>query len=333
MSADSRAKIAFLPTHRHRRSSKAALDGLLSVVVVVDREEPRLGDQHARLREAVAPLAAALEVLYVLDGPLPRTRALLEELQRQGEPVVVLAFPRVFGRAAALSVAFREARGDWVLTLPLLPEPVDLAGLSRLVPALERADLVVGVREPRRGGGRFERLVGWLVGDRFTDLRSDIRLMRREVAESLVLYGNQHRFLPLVAQTQGFLVEEVPVGLPHPEPPRRGPDLALLLDLLTVFFLVKFVQKPFRFFGGVGFAILALGGLGTAWLVWQRLVEGIPLADRPALVLTSLLVVLGLQIVAIGLVGEIIAFANARTLHHGHIERVVEAEGEPPPSR
>ncbi len=327
MSADAGARIAFLPAHHRRRHGpRPVLDGRLSVVVVVNEEWPRLPEDHARLRAAVEPLAAALEFLYVLDGPLPRTRARLEALRRQGEPVVVLAFPRVFGRAAALSVAFREARGDWVLTVPLVPDLLERTILSRLVPALERADLVVGAREPRSGGGRFERLVAWLTGDRFTDLRSEVRLMRREVAEALVLYGNQHRFLPLVAQAQGFLVAEVPLGVPHPSPPRRGPDLALLLDLLTVFFLIRFVQKPFRFFGGLGFSILAVGALGTGWLVWQRLVQGVPLADRPALVLTSLLVVLGLQIVAIGLVGEIVAFANARSLRDWRIERVVEPE-------
>ncbi len=325
MSSDSGAKIAFLPAHRRRpHDPRPVLDGRLSVVVVMDGEAPRLVEDHARLRAAVEPLAAALEFLYVLDGPLPRTRARLEALRRQGEPVVVLAFPRVFGRAAALSVAFREARGDWVLTVPLAPDLLEPATLSRLVPALEHADLVVGARAGRSGGGRFERLVAWLVGDRFTDLRSEVRLMRREVAETLVLYGNQHRFLPLVAQSQGFLVAEVPLGIRHPPPPRRGPDLALLLDLLTVFFLLRFVQKPFRFFGGIGFSVLAAGALGTGWLVWQRLVQGVPLADRPALVLTSLLMVLGIQILAIGLVGEIVAFANARSLRDGRIERVVE---------
>lgn len=320
------ANVAYLPSRR-REGAEAPLPGLLSVVVVVDRDEPRLPELHARLRAAVEPLAQSCESLYVLDGPHPVSRARLESLRQAGEPLVILAFPRLFGRAAALSVAFREARGQWILTLPLDLDLVDLDDLARLVPHIHHADLVVGSRPPRSGGGRFEKAVRWLIGEAFTDLRSEVRLLRRAVADSLVLYGNQHRFLPLVAESQGFVVEEVPIRARHPEPPRRGPDLSLLVDLLSVYFLVRFFQKPFRFFGGVGFSVLTLGGLWILWLVWQRLVEGVPLADRPALVLASLLVVLGVQILAVGLVGELVAFTGARRLAEARIERVVEPEG------
>lgn len=320
------ASLAYLPSRR-REGAEAPLPGLLSVVVVVDRDEPHLPALHARVRAAVEPLALSCEYLYVLDGPHPVSRARVEELRQAGEPVVVLTFPRLFGRSAALSVAFREARGDWLLTLPLDLDLVDLDDLARLVPRIHHADLVIGSRPPRPAGGRFEKLVRWLLGETFTDLRSEVRLLRRAVADSLVLYGNQHHFLPLVAESQGFLVEEVPIRARHPEPARRGPDLSLLVDLIGVYFLVRFFQKPFRFFGGVGFSILALGGAWMLWLVWQRLVAGVPLADRPALVLAGLLVVLGVQVLAVGLVGELVAFTAARRLTEARIERVVEPGG------
>jgi len=304
------------------------LDGLLSVIVTVGDEEPEIARLHAGIRAATAPLAREVEFLYLLDGTLGATREALERLAGEDERLTLLQFPRAFGRAAALSVAFREARGAFVLTLPAEAE-IDLGELPKFVEALEAADLVVAARvleqEPRRGRIRkLEYLARLVLGNPFSDLRCQARLMRRAVADELVLYGNQDRFLPLLAQSAGFRVVEVPVRGRLARPPARGVDLGLLLDLLTVFFLFKFVQKPFRFFGGIGLGLLAAGGLATAWLIFERLVSGTPLANRPALILSTLTVVLGIQVIAVGLVGEIVAFAHARNLRTYRIERIVE---------
>lgn len=304
------------------------LDGLLTVIVLVENERSDLAQLHAAIRAATAPLAREVEYLYLLDGALETGREALERLAGSGEAIGILQFPRAFGRAAALSVAFREAKGAFVLTLPA-EEEIDLDELPKFVEALERADLVVAARvlerEPRRGRTRkLEYLARLVLGNPFSDLRCQARLMRRAVADELVLYGNQDRFLPLLAQSAGFRVVEVPVRGRLPKPPVRGVDLGLLLDLLTVFFLFKFVQKPFRFFGGIGLGLLAAGGLATAWLIFERLVFGAPLANRPALILSTLTVVLGIQVIAVGLVGEIIAFAHARNLRTYRIERIVE---------
>lgn len=304
------------------------LDGQLTVIVPVESDDLDLALAHAAIREAVRPLAREIEYLYVLDGALEAARERLERLAAAGEPVAILQFPRAFGRAAALSVAFREAKGDVVLTLP--PEgEVETEELPKLVAALARADLVVAARqlEDKPASGRIRKLE-WLarllLGNPFTDLRCRVRLMRRAVADELVLYGNQDRFLPLLAQSAGFRVVEVPVRGRLVHAPSRGADPGMLLDLLTVFFLFRFVQKPFRFFGGIGLGLVAAGGLGTAWLVLERLAFGTPLANRPALILATLTLVLGIQIVAVGLIGEIVAFAHARSLRRYRIERIVE---------
>lgn len=304
------------------------LDGLLTVIVTVGDEEPEIARLHAGIRAATAPLAREVEFLYLLDGAPGATREALERLAGEGERLTLLQFPRAFGRAAALSVAFREARGAFVLTLPVDGE-VEAAELPKLVEALERADLVVAARtldrSPAPGRVRkLEWLARLMLGNPFTDLRCRVRLMRRAVADELVLYGNQDLFLPLLAQSAGFRVVEVPVRGRLVRPPARGVDLGLLLDLLTVFFLFRFVQKPFRFFGGIGLGLLAAGGLATAWLIFERLVFGEPLANRPALILSTLTVVLGIQVMAVGLIGEIVAFAHARSLKNYRIERIVE---------
>ena len=311
--------LAETPEHR--------LDGLLTVIVLVEDGGCDLARVHAAIRAATVPLAREVEYLYLFDGVPGDGREALERFAGQ-EAVGLLQFPRAFGRAAALSAAFREAKGACVLTLPA-EEEIDLGELPKLVDALERADLVVAARvlerQPRPGRAhKLEYLARLVLGNPFSDLRCQARLMRRAVADELVLYGNQDRFLPLLAQSAGFRVVEVPVRGRLSKPPVRGVDLGLLLDLLTVFFLFKFVQKPFRFFGGIGLGLLAAGGLATAWLIFERLVLGVPLANRPALILSTLTVVLGIQVIAVGLVGEIVAFAHARNLRTYRIERIVE---------
>ena len=155
--------------------------------------------------------------------------------------------------------------------------------------------------------------------------------MRAEVAKELTIYGNQYRFLPLLAQGQGFAVREI--DLPAVRPGNRTPrplrlDVSLLLDLVTVYFLLRFLRKPFRFFGGFGFSILAVGALFTAYLVIARLFFGVPLVDRPALVLSTLMVVLGIQIISVGLIGEIVAFTYAKDIKDYRVDRVVEPTDE-----
>ncbi len=308
----------------------AAATAELSVVVPILRERPEIARLHEQLVRGLAPLGRRMEVIYVVDGPLRATLEALRALRRQTVGVEILTFARPMGEAAALTVGLRHATGAVVLTVAPDLE-VDPAELPRLVRTLEGsgADLVTLARRgPERAGrGKLERLLELLLQSRLEDVRSPIRAMRARVAAELSLYGNQHHFVPLIAQAQGFTVEE----LPAPAPGRPGPGLAravgwpsLLLDVVTLFFLLKFLQKPFRFFGGFGFATLAIGGLATAWLVFERLVLGIPLGDRPALILSTLLVVLGIQIMAVGLIGELVTFAWAREGRDYKVDRIVE---------
>jgi hypothetical protein len=108
-------------------------------------------------------------------------------------------------------------------------------------------------------------------------------------------------------------------------PPQRllPVDVSLVLDVVTIYFLLRFVRKPFRFFGGFGFTVLTLGALFTAWLVVTRLLFGVPLVDRPALVLSTLMIVLGIQIISVGLIGEIVAFTYAKNVRDYRVDRIV----------
>ena len=311
---------------------------LISVVVAVTRDVDDIAAVHRQYRPVLAQLGRPVEFIYVLDGPLPKATQALRTLKAAGEPIEILAFATPFGEAAALTVGFRHAAGDVVFTLTPVIE-VAPAALPQLLEALATSDLVVARRvyatgqEPPRQR-KLDRTINALFGTSLQDIRCGVRAMRAEVAKELTIYGNQHRFLPLLAQAQGFAVRELdlPAQRPAGRPLRPNRiDLSLLLDVVTIYFLLRFVRKPFRFFGGFGFAVLALGALFTAYLVIARLVFGVPLVDRPALVLSTLMVVLGIQIISVGLIGEIVAFTYAKDVKDYRVDRVVEPPADAAP--
>jgi len=301
----------------------------LSVVVPVLSDRDDLARTHALYREGLERLGHKVEFIYVVDGPLAASIKTLKGLKRAGEAVEILALGRPFGGATALSAGFARARAPYVLTLTEAPQ-VKIEELAKLFTLIEDNDLVVGRRllpDGSEPGSRrkFEYVTRLLLGSEFGDLRCGVRLMRREVAEEITLYGNQHHFLPLIAQTHGFRAAEA--RLAATAAPKRGSpreSASLFLDLLTAYFLIRFIKKPFRFFGGFGLAVLAFGGIVTGYLVFARLFLGEGLVDRPALILSTLMVVLGIQIISVGLIGEIITFTYAREHKDYRVERIVE---------
>jgi hypothetical protein len=174
----------------------------------------------------------------------------------------------------------------------------------------------------------FHGIVGSVTGMRLRDLGCGARAMRRQVLEELSLYGDQHRFLPVLAYRQGFRVTEVEVAQSKQDRfdgvYQAREYIHRILDIVSVFFLVRFTKKPLRFFGMVGVSIFSIGTLLTLWLVVERLFLGHALSDRPALLLTSLMIVLGLQLFALGLLGELIIFTHARAIKDYQVEKVIQ---------
>jgi glycosyltransferase involved in cell wall biosynthesis len=296
----------------------------------------RYDDTKELFRDYKAALAASgrsYEIIYILDGRKDDVARDLESLIGEGEPITALQFGQAFGEAAALTAAFDRATGQIILTLPAYFQ-AEASEIPRLLDALAKCDMVVTRRWPRRGGalGRFRRmvfhrLIAWLTGQRFNDLGCSVRAFRRDVVAEIAIYGDQHRFLPLLAIKQGFSVREVDVKQ-SPKDEFRGAYRLReyahrILDILTVLFLMRFTKKPLRFFGMLGTIIFLLGAIFLAILVIQKVVFAMALADRPALLLSSLLVVVGLQLFALGLLGELIIFTHARELKEYKIERII----------
>jgi hypothetical protein len=247
----------------------------------------------------------------------------LLRLSRAGEPIQVLEAAQNVGETALLRSAFGSCSGSIIVTVPAYRR-INAAALPLLIQRVENgeAHLVAARRSQQYDSwfNRFQRrlaygLIRRAVGGAFHDLGSGVRVMRPEVLSEIPLYGEFSRFLPLLARREGFVAEEMVV--PQHSADRRsrlyspGIYLRRLIDLSGVFFLIRFREKPLRFFGLVGSTLALIGGVMLAVMFFQR-IYGQPLGDRPLLLLAVLLAVIGLQAIALGLVGEIIVHTTAR---------------------
>ena len=301
---------------------------LLSVVIPVLSSRDDITKTHRTYRESLDGRGWMLQFIYVVDGDQGAVLEALKELKQAGEPLEILHLPHKHGGGTALSVGFRYAKGDRIMTLPDWPQIIG-DDLGNLLTLSDNQDVTIARRMPADEQARehkFEFAVKMLLGSKFRDLRSPVRVLHKRVANEITLYGEQHNFLSLIAESHGFAVSEVDT----PMSGKRGKGVALgqkpnlILDILNAFFLIRFVKKPFRFFGGFGLAVLGIGLLFTAYLVAARLFFDVPLLDRPALILSSLMVVLGIQVLSVGLIGEIITFAFTKEQRDYKVERIVD---------
>jgi glycosyltransferase involved in cell wall biosynthesis len=309
-------------------------NALYSVVIPVGSrvdDLPTLIDEYA---ESLRSAGIRFEVVVVLDGTTGPLLAALQSYSSGLDWLRVIRFSREFGESVALMAGFREAKGEILLTLPAYwqVKPSEIPNLVNA--ASDEDDLLIVVRSPRSGSAfeRFRRdmfhgILSFITRQSYRDLGCGVRLLRRSVVDEVPLYGDQHRFLPMLAFRRGFNVREVELAQ-SPKDVFRGryrlrEYLHRVLDILTVFFLVRFTKKPLRFFGSIGFLTAGFGSIFVLVLVTQRLFFGMPLADRPALLLASLLIVLGVQLFGLGLLGELIIFSHAGESKEYTIRRVV----------
>lgn len=293
----------------------------LSVVVPVSERPSPLDRIY---REFSGPLREAgfdAEFIFVTTPANASLLSALDELIAQGEPIETGIANASVGETGLLSAGVAIAAHDLLLTLPAYPR-IEADELPRVVlPVVEGAPMCVARRWPRKDSWLnrvqnriFHTMVRSLGGRRVRDVACGVRAMRRDVFEALPLYGDFHRFLPLVALRDGYRVVEVDTTQHDEDRQPRiyapGVYLRRILDVLGLFFLVRFTEKPLRFFGLVGGAATVAGGLIMGSLLIDR-IQGQAIADRPVLLLGALFVVLGVQSIALGLIGEIIVHVNA----------------------
>lgn len=305
----------------------------VAVIIPVSGRYDNVVALYRDYKQALEASGRRYQFTYVLDGHFPDVLEQLCQLQEAREPVRVIKLARQFGEATALTAGFQNTSGDIMLTLPAYYQ-VEPSEIPKLLDEISEIDMVVARRHPRTDS-RLNRLqtalFNWtlrtITGSGFRDLGCGVRAFKRRVAMEIPLYGDQHRFLPLLADRQGYRIKEIDVAQSSQDRFRRFSRLGAyprrVLDMLTVFFLVKFTKKPLRFFGLIGATTFTIGAAITLYLVIQRLFFEVGLAERPALLLSALLIVLGVQIFALGLLGELIIFAHARELKEYTIEEII----------
>ncbi|HUY28025.1 MAG TPA: glycosyltransferase family 2 protein [Candidatus Binataceae bacterium] len=303
----------------------------LSIVVPLYNERDNLAPLHRELAAVVGTLAISCEMLFIDDGSDDGSSEVLRRVKESDPRVRVIRLARNSGQTAALACGFANSTGDIVVAIDGDGEN-DPADIPRLLARLgEGYDLVSGWRTERWKGARMTRrmpsvaanaLISKITGVRLHDYGCTLKAYRGEMVRQLRLYGEMHRFVPAIAAEQGARITELEVAFR----PRRsgaskyGPGriLRTLLDLITVRFLSGYSTRPIQVFGAIGVVMGGLGSLWTAWLVFEKVILGHPLADRPALLLAVLLVVVGVQLVSMGLLGEMLA----RTYHESQGKQI-----------
>ncbi|KPJ61942.1 MAG: glycosyl transferase family 2 [Deltaproteobacteria bacterium DG_8] len=296
----------------------------LSVVIPLYNEEKSLEELYNRIILSLQPLSESFELIFVDDGSTDNSFSVLRELYKRDNQVKAIRFRRNFGKAAALSVGFKEAQGEIIVTLD-----ADLQDLPEEIPALikkmdEGYDLVSGWKFKRKdpffkkiASRLFNSVTSFYTGVKIHDFNCGLKCYRREVIEEIELYGELHRYIPAIANWKGFKVGEEKVN--H-QPRVHGKSkfgseryLRGLFDLLTVIMLTKYPQKPLHFFGLLG-TILSIAGLAiNIYMVALRL-SGKWISNRPLLLLGILLLILGVQFIFFGLMGELIVFSSQKDI-------------------
>ena len=307
----------------------------VSVVVPVTERCDSLDEIYRKHADILKGIISDFEFIFVLDEGFEAAAQSLEELRDKGEPIRLIYLKRHLGEATVLMVGFQQVQFDIIVTLPAyfqaLPEGISVV----LYSLFEGNDLVVTRRYPRHDpwinrlqNRVFHGVINFFIGGRFHDMSCSLRGIRKSVVQEVSLYGDQHRFLPLLAHQRGFTIVEKDVAQ-HPADCHRrvyrpGVYLRRVLDIITVIFLCKFTKKPLRFFGLVGAGLFAGGFIISSILAIQRFLGLTELADRPLLVLGVLLMVLGVQTASVGLLGEMIVFTHARKIKDYAIRKILK---------
>jgi len=295
----------------------------VTVLVPVLDEAGTVRELAARVAAVLDGLGQSFEIVFVDDGSRDGTPERVREAREADPRVKLVRLRRNFGKAAALSAGFDQARGRVIITMDgdLQDDPEEI---PRFLDAIEARDLdlVSGWKQNRRDPASkrlpsllFNCVTRQVAGVDLHDFNCGFKAYRREVLEQISVYGELHRYIPVLASRRGFSVGEIPVNH-HPRrygASKYGWDRLYkgLLDLITVLFITRYTRRPLHLFGAVGLVFLGLGFCINLYLaiLWMG---GQYLSNRPLLLLGVLLMLLGIQVLTTGLLGEMITFKNFR---------------------
>jgi glycosyltransferase involved in cell wall biosynthesis len=292
----------------------------LSIVVPALNEREALPALLEEIRASCAGLTDSFEVIVVDDGSTDGTFAMLKEMSAQSPWLRGVKLRRNFGKSAALATGFERARGERIVTIDGDGQD-DPADFGALLAALDAgADLASGWKRDRHdpvtrriASAIFNRIARTFSGLDMHDMNSGIKAYAGDCARSLEVYGEMHRYLPMLASQQGWRVTEIPVN--HRAREHGSSRFGLeryfrgALDLLTVSFLGRYPNRPLHLFGGVGLQLTVLGTQISLYLTAVK-ISGDPIGERPLLFLGVLLIVVGIQLLTLGLLGQMLVLVR-----------------------
>ena len=303
----------------------------ISVVVPLFNERPALDELCRRLTAVLQGLARRYEIIFVDDGSTDGSIDKLREFRSLNASVRYVRFRRNFGKSAALAAGFRAARYGIVATLD-----ADLQDMPEQLPLLlahldSGYDLVSGWRYERsdrisrRVGSRiYNSVTSFLTGVRLHDINCGFKCYRREVLDEVMVYGERHRYIPVLASYRGFRLGEVKVEHAPREygSSRYGMERVLggFFSLLTVILMTRYTNKPLHFFGLMGLFLAGIGSAIDLYLITLRVFYSQWLSNRPLLIIGTFLIVVGVQLVLFGLLAEMIAFSYRRESDYSTVE-------------
>ena len=302
---------------------------MISIVIPLYNEEESIPQLYEQLTTALQAIGQSYEIIVVDDGSSDGSFARLRQLHETDPRLKVIRFRRNFGQTAAFAAGFDAAQGDVIVTLDadLQNDPADIPLLLAKID--EGYDVVSGWRVRRRDTFRrrwlsrtANGLISRVTGVRLHDYGCSLKAYRREVVKSIRLYGELHRFIPAIASWMGVRVAEVPVNHRARTSGRSkygslSRTVKVFLDLLTVRFLLSYATRPIHVFGGLGLLAALAGGAIGLYLSYAKLVLGESIGNKPLLTLAVLLMIVGVQMISMGLLGELVV----RTYH--------ESQGKP----
>lgn len=291
----------------------------LSIIIPFFNEKENLEPLYKELVKELKTLKIDWEVVFVNDGSLDGGEKIIAEISKKEKRIILVSLNRQFGKGKALEEGLKVASGEYIafMDADLQDDPKDL---KKFLEKLEEGyDLVNGVRKNRKDIfiiKVYSKIFNWFLKtflkSPFSDINCGFKVFKRKVADSIPLYANNFRFFPLAAFYKGFRVSEIPV---NNRPRRYGKSkfgakkiFIGVLDTLTAYFLFQFAERPLHFFGSLGGAIFFIGSLILGYLTIERLFFGELLYRRPILQFGILLVVIGVQIIMTGFLGELIVY-------------------------
>ena len=299
------------------KTARSASSLFLSIIVPLFDEEESLRELHEKITAVMARLRKPYEVIFVDDGSEDRSFQVLTELHAKDKKLKVIRFRRRFGKSAALSVGFHEARGQYVITMDadLQVDPEEIPGLLEALD--DRHDMISGWKKKRHDPisktipSRFFNFVTRiLTGIPIHDFNCGLKAYRRDVVKEVSVYGELHRYIPVLAHNAGYRVGEKVVQH-HPRKfghTKFGVSRFFrgFLDLLTILFTTRYIRRPLHLFGVWGIVSFIIGAAIDIYLSIEWALGNTSLSNRPLFMVGFLFIIIGIQFVSIGLLGEMI---------------------------